>query len=121
MPGVVAFISAQDIKAIGGTNDCGDFPGDEEIFASVNITHMAQPIGIIVADTRPHAQAAARAVVVNYQASSTPPITTIQEVLIFDLVLIWFCFLIFILIWFLCDINVSLDFPSGYPKQQLPC
>jgi xanthine dehydrogenase molybdopterin-binding subunit B len=38
MPGVVAFISAKDVADIGAANDCGAFPGDEEIFASSRIS-----------------------------------------------------------------------------------
>lgn len=34
MPGVVDFVSARDIKALGAVNDCGLFPGDEEVFAA---------------------------------------------------------------------------------------
>jgi xanthine dehydrogenase/oxidase len=79
MPGVVALITAHDIAAIGGSNNCGDFPGDEEIFASTTITHRGQTIGMIVADTRENAKAAAAKVVVTYGAPATPPIFTIAD------------------------------------------
>jgi xanthine dehydrogenase/oxidase len=79
MPGVVAFISAKDIKDIGGNNNCGAFPGDEPIFVESKVTWHGQPIGMIVAETVEQSQFGADAVVVSYSVSSTPPIVTIKQ------------------------------------------
>jgi xanthine dehydrogenase/oxidase len=82
MPGVFQFISAADL--VGKfANDCGSFPGDEEIFCSGSVTASGQALGLILADTRAHADAAAAAVVVNWK-TLTPapvPIVSIQDAL----------------------------------------
>jgi len=76
MEGVVRFISAADVAALpGAANDCGSFPGDEEVFASSKITATGQAIGMILADTRLHAEVAAKAVVVTYTNIGTPIVT----------------------------------------------
>lgn len=79
MPGVVTFISAKDLVTVGASNNCGFFPGDEEIFASTQITATGQSLGFIVADTQAHANAAALAVVANVTAVTTAPIVTLQQ------------------------------------------
>lgn len=82
LPGVVQFISAADIaKLKGGVNDCGSFPGDEEVFATKDITTCGQSIGLILADTRAHAEAGAAAVVVKYTMppTGTKPVVTIMD------------------------------------------
>jgi len=79
MPGIVAFISAKDIVALNGSNNCGDFPGDEEIFASTTITHYGQPIGMILGDTHMHAVAAAKVVNIKCIAPASAPIFTIKD------------------------------------------
>lgn len=59
------------------------FPGDEETFATKNITTCGQSIGMILADTRSHAEAGAAAVVVTYgpppAGSPAAPIITIAD------------------------------------------
>ena len=51
LPGVIDFISAKDIFDIGGSNDVGQFPGDEEIFAATEVFTVGQPIGMIIAES----------------------------------------------------------------------
>ena len=40
----------------------GAFPGDEEVFASVQVNYVGQPIGLIVADSDHLARAATKCV-----------------------------------------------------------
>jgi len=80
LPGVERFISAADISG-DCSNDCGSFPGDEPIFAVDKVTATGQSIGMILADTQAHANAAAKLVVVNYADPDPPaqPILTIPD------------------------------------------
>ncbi len=55
-----------EARSSSRSNNCGDFPGDEEIFASTAVRCIGQALGVIVAETRPQAQAAAAVVVVTY-------------------------------------------------------
>ena len=75
VPGVVRFITAADIVSVNGANDCGSFPGDEEVFASTTISATGQAIGMILADTRQHAEAAAKLVKVTYTNVGKPLVT----------------------------------------------
>ena len=78
-PGVVKFISAQDLASINAINDCGSFPGDEEVFATNTITTWGQSIGLILADTQYHANAAAKLVEVSYAPNPPTPIVTLAD------------------------------------------
>ena len=79
MPGVVDFISAKDVTDSGCANECGAFPGDEEIFASKQVYCAGQAVGLIVADSLPHAQAAAKVVDVKYTPLPAKSILTIDD------------------------------------------
>ena len=79
MPGVVRFVTAADIATAGCSNNCGSFPGDEEVFASTKVTATGQALGMVLADTRAHAEAAAKAVQVTYANVSPTPIVTIDD------------------------------------------
>ena len=79
MQGVVDFISAKDVTDMGCANECGGFPGDEEIFASKQVYCAGQAVGLIVADRLDHAQAAAKKVVVNLTPLPAHPILSVDE------------------------------------------
>eukprot|EP00899_Mesostigma_viride_P015965 jgi/Mesvir1/2436/Mv22167-RA.1 len=70
LPGVVAFISAADIPP-GGMNQAGlmlpFFPSPEEIFVTKEVQFHSQPLGLIVAESRALARAAAAKVRVEYE------------------------------------------------------
>ncbi|GFO29431.1 indole-3-acetaldehyde oxidase-like [Plakobranchus ocellatus] len=81
IPGVVAFLKASDIPA-GGVNNWrpkGIYNNAvEELLSSGPINYAGQPIGIIVADNRETATAAAEKVKITYKDVKTP-IVTIQD------------------------------------------
>ncbi|KAK3730646.1 hypothetical protein RRG08_060314 [Elysia crispata] len=81
MPGVVAFLKASDIPS-GGVNNwrpIGLFNGGvEELLSSGPINYAGQPIGIIVADNKETANAAAAKVKVTYK-NVKKPIVTIED------------------------------------------
>jgi xanthine dehydrogenase/oxidase len=79
MAGVVDFLSAKDVTASGCTNECGAFPGDEEIFASTHVYCAGQAIGLVVADTLAHAQAAALRVKAVYNSLPAKPLLSIDD------------------------------------------
>jgi len=74
-PGVVAFYSASDISP--QQNQITIQVPDEQVFAT-NIEYYGQTIGIIIADTQDHANAAAKLVEVTYSNVGTP-ILTIED------------------------------------------
>ncbi|XP_041353247.1 xanthine dehydrogenase/oxidase-like [Gigantopelta aegis] len=75
MPGVKDYVCAKDVP---GKNIFGVWPmADEEIFASNEVYCHGQIIGGIVADTKVHAQKAAKKVKVGYEEMK--PIITIEE------------------------------------------
>ena len=55
---------------------CAGVGGDEEVFADGKVQHIGQVIGIIVAETQPLAQRAAKAVKIAYE--DLPSIITIE-------------------------------------------
>jgi xanthine dehydrogenase small subunit len=70
MPGVIDCITADDIQ---GTNNFDQFMGAAvgclmPILASGSVMYCGQPVCVVVADTKGHAEAAALKVVVNYGA-----------------------------------------------------
>jgi xanthine dehydrogenase molybdopterin-binding subunit B/xanthine dehydrogenase iron-sulfur cluster and FAD-binding subunit A len=65
-PGVVRIITAKDIDDIKGGNDCGFFPGQEELLATKNSPFVGQPIALILAETENQARAATKLVQVTY-------------------------------------------------------
>jgi len=73
--GVVEFFSAKDVP---GNNKWGPSIPDEEYFATSTVSYCGQPIGLIVADTQAHADAAAKLVNVTY-TNVLPPIITIDQ------------------------------------------
>ena len=79
MPGVLRLITAEDIRKLGGFNECGQFSGDEEVFASNEVGCVGQAIGMIVAETRFQAEQAATLVQVTYGPPEIPPILTMDE------------------------------------------
>jgi len=54
MPGVEAFISAEDIAGVNNASNGKN--GVDEIFSTGRIHYAGQPIGLILADTYEHAQ-----------------------------------------------------------------
>ncbi|KAI3481440.1 hypothetical protein L1887_56142 [Cichorium endivia] len=76
MPGVVDFITYKDIPA-GGSNIWNPPSMDETFFAEDTVYTVGQIIGLIVADTKRHAQAAAHKVHIEYE--DLPHILTIDE------------------------------------------
>lgn len=62
--GVEGFFSAKDVP---GDNRIGAVVHDEDLFADGVVTAVGQAIGIVVADTQAHAQAASRLVVIDYE------------------------------------------------------
>ncbi|GFS24784.1 indole-3-acetaldehyde oxidase, partial [Elysia marginata] len=81
MPGVVAFLKASDIPS-GGVNNWRPLAlfdsAVEELLSSGPINYAGQPIGIIVADHRETAAAAAEKVKVTYK-NVKKPIVTIED------------------------------------------
>ncbi|XP_049319724.1 xanthine dehydrogenase/oxidase isoform X5 [Astyanax mexicanus] len=75
VPGVVAFISAKDIP---GSNKTGPVVSDETVFADNKVTCVGHIIGAVVADTKAHAQRAAKAVKISYEELQ-PVIVSIQD------------------------------------------
>jgi len=74
--GVKAFYSAKDI--VKGENKCGVvFKNDEEVFASKEVFFMAQPLGVVVADSLQTALEASKLVVVEYE--DLPAIVSIED------------------------------------------
>ncbi len=76
MPGVVGVITAKDIK---GNNNVGMLIKDEPIFSTDVLPVLGSPIAAVVALTREQAQAAAKAVKVEYEV--LPRIATAAEAL----------------------------------------
>ncbi|SNX84972.1 probable xanthine dehydrogenase [Melanopsichium pennsylvanicum] len=76
MPGVVDFITYKDIPE-GGSNVWGPPAMDEMFFAEDKVYTVGQIIGVIVADTKRNAQAAAHKVEIGYE--DLPHILTIDE------------------------------------------
>ncbi|KJE95964.1 XDH protein [Capsaspora owczarzaki ATCC 30864] len=70
-PGVVRFFTAADIP---GANNFG-VGGGEPIFATKSVVYAGQSIGLIVADTQAHADAAVPLVRVTYSNIKTPILT----------------------------------------------
>jgi xanthine dehydrogenase/oxidase len=73
-PGVEGCYGANDVP---GDNHIGAVVHDEEIFATDTVTCVGQIIGIVVADTKAHADDAARLVKVEYE--ELPPILSIED------------------------------------------
>lgn len=63
MPGVVAFVGADDVP---GENKVGLGGADAEIFASQKVEYRFQPLGLIIAETPSLAERAAKLVHVEY-------------------------------------------------------
>ncbi|SPO26453.1 probable xanthine dehydrogenase [Ustilago trichophora] len=76
MPGVVDFITYKDIPE-GGSNIWNPPSMDETFFAEDKVYTVGQIIGVIVADTKRNAQAAAHKVQIEYE--DLPHILTIDE------------------------------------------
>ncbi|RMX48187.1 hypothetical protein pdam_00015397 [Pocillopora damicornis] len=74
LPGVKAYISAEDVP---GDNVTGYAADDEEIFATDKVSCVGQVIGAIAAETQAQAQRAAKMVKVTYK--DLPRILTIEE------------------------------------------
>lgn len=75
MPGVVRFIGASDIP---GVNNESSWGVEDPLFADNEVRYCGQSHGLIVADTPSHARRGAAAVVVRYERSGAPVITTDQ-------------------------------------------
>ncbi|RDD36189.1 Xanthine dehydrogenase/oxidase [Trichoplax sp. H2] len=74
MPGVHSHVTAENIK---GFNLYGAIQPDEEVFATKKVTCVGQLIGVILADTKEHANKAAKVVHIVYK--ELPAILTIEE------------------------------------------
>lgn len=74
MEGVVDFISCKDLSP--EKNIFGPVVKDEELFASKEVFHVGQMIGLIIADTEEHARDAAKYVKIQYDVRK--PIITIE-------------------------------------------
>uniref|UniRef100_W5NFP8 Xanthine dehydrogenase/oxidase n=1 Tax=Lepisosteus oculatus TaxID=7918 RepID=W5NFP8_LEPOC len=74
VPGVVTFLSVKDVP---GSNSTGPVIYDETVFAEDMVTCVGHIIGAIVADTKAHAQRAAKLVQICYK--DLQPVITIQE------------------------------------------
>jgi len=79
MEGVVDFISCKDLSP--EKNIFGPIIKDEELFASQEVFHVGQMIGLIIADTEDNAREAAKYVKIQYNVKT--PVITI-EVKIFE-------------------------------------
>jgi xanthine dehydrogenase/oxidase len=75
MPGVVGYIDKNSLPP--GQNIWGSIKKDEPFFADGKVLHYGQVIGMVYAETALEAQAAAKAVKVEYE--SLPTILTIDE------------------------------------------
>jgi len=76
-PGVVRFLSAEDIT--GTNNFYPAFPDTpEELFCSGHVEYVGQPVGLIVAENNGAAIAASNMVKVTY-TDAQPPIVTIED------------------------------------------
>ena len=75
-PGVEGCFGAKDIPA-AGDNSIGAVVHDEEIFATEKVTCVGQIIGIVVADTKAHADEAALLVAVDYE--ELPAVLSIED------------------------------------------
>jgi xanthine dehydrogenase/oxidase len=74
MPGVLCCIGAEDIPPGGINNFCArGVP--EPVFATDYIAYAGQPIGMVIADTQAHADAAAFAVTAKYEQEKKPILT----------------------------------------------
>ena len=95
MPGFVDFISAADLEAhVSGANICSAHVGIDgqihtpQVFASpsahveggIDVTYWGQPLGLVLADSRQHAERAARTVLVSYTGVTTPCVTIEQAI-----------------------------------------
>lgn len=76
MPGVAAFITAKDIK---GKNNFSPLGHDSALFADERTQYNGQPIGVIVADTLRHAEAAVKLVKVQYDREGKNPVITHEQ------------------------------------------
>jgi xanthine dehydrogenase/oxidase len=74
MEGVVDFISCKDLSP--EKNIFGPVIKDEELFASQEVFHVGQMIGLIIADTEDHAREAAKYVKIQYDVKK--PVVTIE-------------------------------------------
>ena len=74
MPGVRAIITAADAPGLHGIGIA-----DQPLFARDRIRHVGEPIAAVAADTLEQAQAAIKAIVVQYQ--SLPTAVTLAEAL----------------------------------------
>ena len=79
MPGVVAVLTAQNLKALGCENAFPTQSHDEPIFAEGELLHRGQVIGLVVATSHWLARAAARKV--SIEAKALPAILSIEEAL----------------------------------------
>jgi len=79
VPGVARVVTARDVSRIGGSNECGMFPGDEEIFASREVLCVGQRIGLVLADSELAAETAARLVRVEYGPPRLPAMLSLDD------------------------------------------
>ncbi|KAJ1026109.1 hypothetical protein NDA18_003768 [Ustilago nuda] len=79
MPGVVDFVTYKDIPE-GGSNVWNPPSMDETFFAESKVYTVGQIVGVIVADTKRNAQAAAHKVQIEYE--DLPHILTIDEAIV---------------------------------------
>ncbi|ERM93601.1 indole-3-acetaldehyde oxidase [Amborella trichopoda] len=79
-PGVVSFVSVKDIPKGGQNVGLQAFFGEEPIFADDLTEYSGQPLGVMVAETRKLAKAAADQVKVSYDTQGLePPILSVEE------------------------------------------
>lgn len=77
MPGVIDYITATDIpNSAPNANTIGPVFHDEELFATKEVHHVGQMIGIIVAESEEIAREAAKLVKIQYEKRA--PIVTIE-------------------------------------------
>jgi len=79
LPGVVRVVTAKDVKDLGGSNNAGPFPGDEQIFAESEVLCYGQYVALVVAVSFDIAERAARLVTVNYGAATKPAVIGIDD------------------------------------------
>jgi len=75
-PGVVQFISAEDIP---GVNNCSAWGEVMPLFADKEVMFYGQPIGLILADSPDHAWNATKYVVVRYDRGGKRPVVTLAQ------------------------------------------